>query len=103
VIARAGALTIAELAAAGRGALLVPFAAAAGNHQEHNARALERCGGARVMREAEASPVAVAEALAALLAAPEGLAAMGEASRRAALPDAAQRIARRLLATGGGP
>ena len=103
VVARAGALTIAELAAAGRGALLVPFAAAAGNHQEHNARSLERRGGAQVMSEIEATPAAVARVLAGLLADPGRLAAMGQASRRAALPDAAQRIARRLLATGGGP
>jgi UDP-N-acetylglucosamine--N-acetylmuramyl-(pentapeptide) pyrophosphoryl-undecaprenol N-acetylglucosamine transferase len=103
VVARAGALTIAELAAAGRGALLVPFAAAAGNHQEHNARSLEHCGGAVVMTEAEATPSTVAQTLARLLGDPGRLAAMGEASRSAALPDAAQRIARRLLSTGGGP
>ena len=45
VVARSGPLTISELAAAGRGALLVPFAAAAGNHQEFNARSLENAGG----------------------------------------------------------
>ena len=54
VVSRAGALTVSELAASGRGALLIPFAAAAGNHQEFNARSLERAGGAVVLGEGEA-------------------------------------------------
>ncbi len=103
VVARAGALTMAELAAAGRGALLIPFAAAAGNHQEHNARALERLGGALVMREDETNPETLSGRLAELLSEPERLASMGRAARTAALPDAAHRIASRLLSTGGAP
>ncbi len=102
VVARAGALTVSELAAAGRPALLIPFAAAAGGHQEHNARALERAGGAVVLREPEATPDRVAETLAGLLASPGRLAAMGRAARTLARPGAAARIARRLLAVGGG-
>src|SRR5207244_12115539 len=46
VVSRAGAMTIGELAAAGRAAILVPFAAATNNHQELNARVVERVGGA---------------------------------------------------------
>jgi len=101
VIARSGALTVSELAAAGRGALLVPFAAAAGNHQEHNARSLERAGGAVVLREAEASPQRVASVLEELLADPLCLEAMGRCTRSMALPGAARRIAERVLAVGG--
>ncbi|MCD4749720.1 MAG: undecaprenyldiphospho-muramoylpentapeptide beta-N-acetylglucosaminyltransferase, partial [Thermoanaerobaculales bacterium] len=49
VVARSGALTVSELAATGRCGLLIPFAAAAGNHQEFNARSFERAGGAVVL------------------------------------------------------
>ncbi len=101
VIARAGALTVAELASAGRPALLIPFAAAAGNHQEHNARSAERAGGAVVLTEREASPERLAAVLEELLGAPERLVRMGDAARTLALPEAARRIAARLLAVGG--
>lgn len=101
VIARSGALTIAEMAAAGRGALLVPFAAAAGNHQEHNARALERAGGAVVLTETEARPDRVADTLAAMLTDAARLVQMARAARAVALPDAAERITTLLLGRGG--
>ena len=65
VVARAGAMTIAEIAAAGRPALLVPFAAATHAHQEANARALESKGAAVVLTEAEATDETLAAALAA--------------------------------------
>ncbi len=103
VVARSGALTVAELAAAGRASLLIPFAAAAGNHQEHNARALERAGGAVVLTEAEATPERVAVTLARLLADPGLLVEMGRKARSVGLPDAAARIARRVLEVGGCP
>src|SRR6185295_17137455 len=56
VVARAGAMTIGELAAIGRGAIFVPFAAATNNHQELNARVMERAGGGIVITEAELTP-----------------------------------------------
>jgi len=101
VVARSGALTISELSAAGRGALLVPFAAAAGNHQEFNARTLERAGGALVLTEREASPQRVASVLGDLLSDHEALRAMGARAREVALPGAAARIAERVWAVGG--
>ena len=103
VVARSGALTVAELAAAGRASILIPFAAAAGNHQEHNARALERAGGAVVLTEAEISPDRLADVLRSLLGDPELLAEMGGKARSVGLPDAAARIARRVLEVGGCP
>ena len=102
VVARSGALTVSELAAAGRGALLVPFAAAAGNHQEFNARSLERAGGAIVLTENEASPQLVASVLGRLLRDDNARRTMGARAREVALPGAAQRIAERVLAVGGG-
>jgi UDP-N-acetylglucosamine--N-acetylmuramyl-(pentapeptide) pyrophosphoryl-undecaprenol N-acetylglucosamine transferase len=101
VVARAGALTVSELSAAGRGAVLVPFAAAAGNHQECNARSLERAGGAVVLVEEEATILRLAETLEALLTDADRLRRMGAAARTVALPHAASRIANRLLEVGG--
>lgn len=102
VVARSGALTVSELAAAGRGALLVPFAAAAGNHQEFNARSLERAGGAVVLTEAEASPTRFAEDLGAILRDADCMVRMGRAAATMALPNAARRIAERVIDIGGG-
>ncbi|MDX2436175.1 MAG: glycosyltransferase, partial [Acidobacteriota bacterium] len=85
----------------GRGALLVPFAAAAGNHQEFNARSLESAGGAVVLTENEAPPQRIAEVLVDLLRDAEALKEMGRCARKMALPGAAARIAERLLAVGG--
>lgn len=61
VICRAGATTCAELVAGRKPALLVPFAAAADNHQEFNARELEKAGGAEVILENDFRPGLLAE------------------------------------------
>jgi UDP-N-acetylglucosamine--N-acetylmuramyl-(pentapeptide) pyrophosphoryl-undecaprenol N-acetylglucosamine transferase len=101
VVARSGALTVSELAAAGRGGLLVPFAAAAGNHQEFNARSLEKAGGAAVLTESEATPQRIADVLSGLIRDRGAISRMGRQARTMALPNAASRIAERLLAVGG--
>jgi UDP-N-acetylglucosamine--N-acetylmuramyl-(pentapeptide) pyrophosphoryl-undecaprenol N-acetylglucosamine transferase len=88
VISRAGAMTVGELAAVGRPAILVPFAAATNNHQEFNARALESAGGAVVITERELTPERLAGAIAELASSPATLEAMGAAQRRVARPDA---------------
>jgi UDP-N-acetylglucosamine--N-acetylmuramyl-(pentapeptide) pyrophosphoryl-undecaprenol N-acetylglucosamine transferase len=74
---RAGAMTIGELAAIGRGAILVPFAAATNNHQELNARVVEKAGGAVVITEAELSPERLAGAISEVLADPQRAERMG--------------------------
>ena len=102
VVARSGALTVSELAAAGRGGLLIPFGAAAGGHQLFNAESLARAGGAVVLTENRATPEMVADVLEGLLQFPETLKAMGSCARQVAKPDAARNIARRILAVGGG-
>lgn len=63
VLCRAGAITIGELAALGRAAILVPFALASDNHQEYNARSVEEQGGAMVITEKELSPESLAAAI----------------------------------------
>ncbi|HVN31048.1 MAG TPA: undecaprenyldiphospho-muramoylpentapeptide beta-N-acetylglucosaminyltransferase [Thermoanaerobaculaceae bacterium] len=97
VVARAGALTVSELAAARRPALLVPFAAAAGGHQLANARAFAATGAAEVLEEHQATPALTAAVLARLLASPAGLAERGRAAARLANPDAARVVARIVL------
>ena len=91
VIARAGASTVAELACAGRPAILVPFPHATDDHQEANARALEAAGGAWVMPETALTPAALAARLAALLAGEE-LAQAAARARSFGVPDAVERL-----------
>ena len=97
VISRAGATTLAELAAAGRPAVLVPFGAATDDHQRKNAAVLVRAGAAAVVDERELSGPALASVAGRLLADRDGLEAMGRAMRGFARPDAAARIVDRVL------
>jgi UDP-N-acetylglucosamine--N-acetylmuramyl-(pentapeptide) pyrophosphoryl-undecaprenol N-acetylglucosamine transferase len=92
VVSRAGAMTIGELAAAGRAAILVPFAAATNNHQELNARVVERAGGAIVITEAQLSPERLGLAVAEIINDPDRAARMGTAARTLAAPSATKKI-----------
>jgi UDP-N-acetylglucosamine--N-acetylmuramyl-(pentapeptide) pyrophosphoryl-undecaprenol N-acetylglucosamine transferase len=97
VMARSGASSVAELAAAGKPSLLVPFAAAADEHQKRNAEEMVNAGAAVMLTESDlGDPGKLLEALIELLAAPERLAQMSAAARTQARPGAAQRIAARL-------
>jgi UDP-N-acetylglucosamine--N-acetylmuramyl-(pentapeptide) pyrophosphoryl-undecaprenol N-acetylglucosamine transferase len=98
VVCRSGATTCAELQAAGRAALLVPFAAAADDHQRVNALAMVEAGAARLLEERELSGTTLAGAIRALLAEPEQLSRMERAARALARPDAAARVADLLVA-----
>ncbi len=91
-VCRAGATTLAELAAARRPALLVPFPQAAGDHQLHNARGLESLGGALCMEQGALTPEALVAALHEL-SDPEKRRAMAARLAVAAKPRAAQDIA----------
>jgi len=93
VVARAGASTVAELTAAGRPAILVPFPFATDDHQTANAKAIEAAGGAWLMPETSTPPAALAERLASLLARPDVLARAAEAARQQGRRDAAARLA----------
>ena len=92
VVSRAGAMTIGELAAAGRAAILVPFAAATNNHQELNARVVERAGGAIVITEAQLVPERLALAIAEVINDPDRAARMGAAAHSLATPEATKNI-----------
>jgi UDP-N-acetylglucosamine--N-acetylmuramyl-(pentapeptide) pyrophosphoryl-undecaprenol N-acetylglucosamine transferase len=102
VVARSGASSVAELAAAGKPSLLVPFAAAADEHQKRNAEAMVAAGAAVMLEEPELSaPGKLVDALVALLRDPNRLARMSAAARTQAHPDAAERIAARLASLAG--
>jgi UDP-N-acetylglucosamine--N-acetylmuramyl-(pentapeptide) pyrophosphoryl-undecaprenol N-acetylglucosamine transferase len=96
VVCRAGATTLAELAALGRPALLVPFPAATDDHQRKNAKVLEAAGAAAVVDERDLSGDRLAETIDGLLRDGGRLAAMSGAMRRFARPDAARVIVDRL-------
>ncbi len=97
VMARSGASTVAELAAAGKPSLLIPFAAAADDHQKRNAEEMVKAGAALMLTELDlAAPHELLQALVALLTDPDRLASMSAAARTQAHPGAAERIADRL-------
>lgn len=97
VISRAGATTLAELAASGRPAVLVPFAAATDDHQRRNARVLAGAGAAVMVEEAELSGDRLAERVAEVLGDRARLSSMAGAMHGFARPDAAGLIVARLL------
>lgn len=102
VVARAGASTVAEVSVCGIPSILVPYPYATGRHQEANARALQRAGGASVLHDDELTGAVLAERVAELLDAPARLSAMGERARAWSRPDAASALASVVRAAGGG-
>ena len=101
VIARAGASTVAELAAAGRPALLVPFAGAMDDHQTANARQFETAGGGHCLAEADLDAAHLGAAIADILNDPDKRAKMGLAARGLAATNAASIIAAQALTRAG--
>jgi UDP-N-acetylglucosamine--N-acetylmuramyl-(pentapeptide) pyrophosphoryl-undecaprenol N-acetylglucosamine transferase len=97
VMARSGASTVAELAAAAKPALLVPFAAATDAHQLRNAEAMVQAGAAMMLEEQELeNPGKLVETLSGLLSNPDQLKRMAVQARKQAHPGAAERIAEML-------
>jgi UDP-N-acetylglucosamine--N-acetylmuramyl-(pentapeptide) pyrophosphoryl-undecaprenol N-acetylglucosamine transferase len=93
VVGRAGAGACAELCAAGKPSILVPFPFAADDHQTANGRALERAGAAVHLPERELSAASLLHMMQTLEHDPERRAAMGQAARQLARPQAARRAA----------
>jgi UDP-N-acetylglucosamine--N-acetylmuramyl-(pentapeptide) pyrophosphoryl-undecaprenol N-acetylglucosamine transferase len=93
VICRAGALTIAELAAIGAPAILVPYPYAVDDHQTHNASALVMAGGAHLIKDNELTASELAKQIESLLSDKVHLLEMARASRTQAKPEAAKTIA----------
>lgn len=89
IICRAGATTSAELVAAGKAAIMIPFPFAADDHQRKNAEALEAGGAARMILQQELTAERLAKEISALVREPESITRMEEASRKLARGDAA--------------
>ena len=97
VMARSGASTVAELAAAGKPSLLVPFARSADDHQRRNAEEMAKAGAAGMLTEPDlATPETLLAVLRDLLGSPARLAEMAAAAKTQAHAGAAERIADRL-------
>lgn len=93
VIGRAGALTIAELCAAGVGSILIPFPGAVDDHQARNADFLKERGGGDWLRQGDALETQLLDRLRALAGDRAQLLRLAQAARAAAFPQAAQRVA----------
>jgi len=101
VVCRAGATTLAELTAAGRPSILIPFPGATDDHQRRNAEALARVGAARLVDQRELTGERLAAEIVGLAGDADARARMGEEAVRLARPDAARVIADRVLALAG--
>lgn len=93
VIARAGASTVAELLAAGRPAILVPYRYATDDHQSLNAHAVDEVGAGWLIPEADFTAVSLAARVESMFGMPTILEKAAEAALRAGKPDAAGRLA----------
>jgi len=100
VICRAGAMTVAELAAAGMASVLVPFPHAVDDHQTANARFLADKGAAILLPQEKLNPQSLANLIRALDR--EALLAMAKKARSLGKPDAAKVVADRCVALAGG-
>jgi UDP-N-acetylglucosamine--N-acetylmuramyl-(pentapeptide) pyrophosphoryl-undecaprenol N-acetylglucosamine transferase len=102
VVSRAGATTLAELAAAGKAAILVPLPTATDDHQRRNAEAFVRQGAAVMVAQKDLTGDRLATELFVLASDPERRRAIAAAARRLSRPDAAKVIVDRILALVGG-
>ncbi len=93
LICRSGASTVAEITAAGKPAVFVPFPRAADDHQKRNAEALERAGAAVMLEETKLTRETLVETVFSLLADASRLKRMAEAARKLSHPNAARDIA----------
>jgi UDP-N-acetylglucosamine--N-acetylmuramyl-(pentapeptide) pyrophosphoryl-undecaprenol N-acetylglucosamine transferase len=102
LVCRSGASTVGEITAAGKAAIFVPFPAAADDHQNVNARALERVGAAIVVEESNLGAAYLVETIAALISEPSRLQSMSAAARSLAHPKAVEEIAEMVARLAGG-
>ena len=102
VIGRAGASTIAELTAAGRPAILIPFAAATDDHQTVNAREMTKAGGARTIQQGDFTPDVLARQIEALAIDPLALSNAAGRALSVGRPHAARDLADLVERVGGG-
>ncbi|QJF50782.1 UDP-N-acetylglucosamine--N-acetylmuramyl-(pentapeptide) pyrophosphoryl-undecaprenol N-acetylglucosamine transferase [Roseobacter ponti] len=93
VISRAGASSVADISVIGRPSILIPFAAATGDHQTANARGLVEAGAAIMVPESKANVAALAEMIASVLDNPEGAMQMARSAAKFGKPEATELLA----------
>ncbi len=92
ILCRSGAITTAEVAAAGRAAIFIPFGAATDAHQTRNAEAMQNAGAARLLPQTELTPERLTKEIFTLLDQPRRITEMEEQARRLARPRAVEDI-----------
>ena len=92
IVCRSGAITVAEVAAAGRAAIFIPFAAATDSHQLRNAQAMDRAGAARVIPQDELTPQRLTNEIFSLLDQPQRVSEMERRARALSRPRATEAI-----------
>ncbi|MCP4821841.1 MAG: UDP-N-acetylglucosamine--N-acetylmuramyl-(pentapeptide) pyrophosphoryl-undecaprenol N-acetylglucosamine transferase, partial [Shimia sp.] len=92
VVSRSGASSVADISVIGRPSILIPFAAAAGDHQTANARGLAEAGGAIVIPESLLTQESMTEQMALILGNPDGANQMARAALSAGKPDATEAL-----------
>ena len=92
IVCRAGAITVAEIAAAGRAAVFIPFGASTDSHQLRNAQAMQRAGAALLIPEPQLTAERITQDIFGLLDEPAALEVMAASARRLAKPRAVQDI-----------
>lgn len=97
VICRAGAITLSELSACGKAAILIPSPYVAENHQFHNAMTLKKKGAAEIIEEADLSGDSLIKMVESLMKDKETLKKMSDAANKAAISDANERIYKILM------
>jgi UDP-N-acetylglucosamine--N-acetylmuramyl-(pentapeptide) pyrophosphoryl-undecaprenol N-acetylglucosamine transferase len=102
IVCRAGATTLAEIAAAGRPAILIPLPTATDDHQRKNAEALGNAGASEVLLQKDTTGPVLADRIQALVADRDRRRRMAAAARTFAKPDAAKVIVDRALELAGG-
>lgn len=91
LVCRAGATTCAEIAAAGKAAVMIPLPTAADNHQQKNAEAFENAGAAKMILQRELSGETLASAIDRLIESPTAINEMESAAQKLRHPDAAEK------------
>jgi UDP-N-acetylglucosamine--N-acetylmuramyl-(pentapeptide) pyrophosphoryl-undecaprenol N-acetylglucosamine transferase len=92
IVCRSGAITVAEVAAAGRAAIFIPFGAATDAHQLRNAQSMQAAGAARLIPQDELSPLALTNEIFSLLDQPRSITDMEQRARELARPKAVEDI-----------
>ena len=92
IVCRSGAITVAEVAAAGRAAIFIPFGAATDAHQTRNAEAMQNAGAARLLPQTELTPERLTQEIFSLLDQPRRITEMEDCARKLARPHAVEDI-----------